>query len=84
MKKRIEMVSTKSQKLSIRKKCDLLNVPRSNLYYQPVPEKPENVKMMNIMDRHLLKHPKEGVESMVNFLKEKRMSSRSKENKESV
>ena len=71
MKQRIEMVSTKSQKLSIRKQCDLLNVPRSNLYYQPVPEKLENVKLMNIMDKHLLKHPTEGVVSMVNFLKEK-------------
>jgi len=48
-----------------------LNVPSSDLYYQPVPEKPDNVKMMNIMDKHLLKHPTEGILSIINFLKEK-------------
>lgn len=69
MKQRIEMVSTRIQKLSIRKQCDLLSVPRSTLYYQPVPEKPENVKMMNMMDKHLLNHPTEGVESMIDLLK---------------
>ncbi len=61
MKKRIEVVFTKSQKLSIRKQRDILNVPRSNTFYQPVPKKPESVKMMNIMDKHLIKHPTEGV-----------------------
>jgi len=47
----------------------MLCIPRSSLYYQPVAEKPENVKMMHIMDRHLLKHPTEGVVSMVDMLK---------------
>jgi len=34
-----------------------------------MPEKPENIKMMNIMDRHLLTHPTEGVISMVDMLR---------------
>lgn len=46
-------------------------VPKSSLYYAPVPEKPENIKMMNLMDKHLLIHPTEGVVSMVDWLKEK-------------
>ena len=70
MKHRIDMISRRVQKLSIRKQCELLSVPRSTLYYQSVPEKPENVKMINIMDKHLLRHPTEGVESMVDLLKE--------------
>ena len=70
MNQRIDMLTTRVQKLSIRKQCELLSVPRSTLYYQPVPEKPENVKMMNIRDKHLLRHPTEGVESMVDLLKE--------------
>jgi putative transposase len=41
------------------------------LYYEPVPEKPENIKMMHIMDKHLLSHPTEGVLSMVDMLKDK-------------
>jgi putative transposase len=39
------------------------------LYYRPVEEKPENVKMMTLMDKHLISHPTEGVVSMVYYLK---------------
>ncbi len=66
----MEAIKPNHQKISVRKQCELLMVPRSSLYYAPVPEKPENIKMMNIMDPHLLKHPTEGVESMVDMLKE--------------
>ena len=64
------MIRSNHKTLSVRKQCDVLSVPRSSLYYQPIPEKPENVKMMHIMDKHLLKHPTEGVVSMVDMLKE--------------
>ena len=57
--------------LSIRRQCDLLSVSRSSLYYRPVEEKPENVKMMTLMDKHLIRHPTEGVVSMVYYLKER-------------
>lgn len=66
----MEMISANFKRISIRKQCEILSVPRSSLYYAPIPEKPENVKMMNIMDKHLLRHPTEGVISMVNLLKE--------------
>lgn len=65
------MVNPNYTKLSVRKQCQILSVPRSSLYYAPVPEKPENIKMMNLMDRHLLHHPTEGVLSMVDWLREK-------------
>jgi len=64
------MIQPRHKELSIRKQCDILLVPRSSLYYQPIAEKPENVKMMNIMDRHLLTHPTEGVVSMVDMLRD--------------
>jgi len=64
------LVTPRCRNLSVRKQCDLLFVNRSKLYYRPVPEKPENVKMMNILDKHLMMHPTEGVESMVLFLKD--------------
>lgn len=66
----MEMIRPRHRTLSIRKQCDILSVPRSSLYYRPIPEKPENVKMMHIMDKHLLKHPTEGVVSMVDYLKD--------------
>ena len=64
------MIKPSNKMLSVRKQCDILQVPRSSLYYQPIPERPENVKMMHIMDRHLLTHPTEGVVSMVDMLRD--------------
>ena len=64
------MIRAGHNMLSVRKQCDILSIPRSSLYYQPIPEKPENVKMMHLMDRHLLNHPTEGVVSMVDLLKD--------------
>jgi len=64
------MIRSNHKVLSVRKQCEVLSVPRSSLYYQPIPEKPENVKMMHIMDKHLLRHPTEGVVSMVDMLKD--------------
>lgn len=65
MKTRLELVRPRMQKLSVRRQCELLSVNRSSLYYKPVPEKPENVKMMEVMDKHLTEHPTEGVRSLV-------------------
>ena len=66
----MEMIKLGHKVLSVRKQCDILSVPRSSLYYQPMQEKPENVKMMHLMDRHLLTHQTEGVLSMVDMLKD--------------
>jgi putative transposase len=52
----------------VRRQCELLSVNRSRLYYKPVGEKPENIKIMEIMDKHLTVHPTEGVVSLVLFL----------------
>ena len=65
------MITKEHKTLSIRKQCEILAIPRSSVYYQPVAEKPENGKMMNLMDKHLQEHPTEGVVSMVNLLREK-------------
>ncbi len=46
---------------------ELLTIHRSRLYYKPVGEKPENIKMMSLMDKHLISHPTEGVMSIVFF-----------------
>ena len=56
--------------LSVRKQCELLSVPRGQLYYTPKEERPENLQIMRIMDEHLLTHPTEGVRSMVQLLKD--------------
>lgn len=67
---RQKMVVSNHSKLSVRKQCELLGVNRSCMYYKPVEEKPENLKMMKLMDRHLIDQPTEGVESMVLWLRD--------------
>jgi putative transposase len=54
--------------MSVRKQCEVLQVPRSSLYYKPKGENEINLKLMEIMDRHLTEHPTEGVVSMVYLL----------------
>lgn len=69
MRRRAEYIRPGLRHLSVRRQCDLLSVSRSSLYYRPVEEKPENLKMMTLMDKHLIRHPTEGVVSMVYYLK---------------
>jgi putative transposase len=62
------MVRPRQKGLSVRRQCELLTIHRNRLYYQPVGEKPENIKMMSLMDKHMMNHPTEGVMSIVLFL----------------
>lgn len=55
----------------MRKQCELLTINRSSLYYRPKGESPENLKIMQIMDKHATEHPAEGVNSMVLMLQRK-------------
>ncbi|MBK9151028.1 MAG: IS3 family transposase [Saprospiraceae bacterium] len=71
MKQRAQMVEIANTKISIRRQCTLLGISRSNLYYNPVGEKQENLKMMAIIDQHLIDHPTEGVMSIVYYLRDK-------------
>jgi putative transposase len=71
MRHRAGYIRPGMRNLSVCRQCDLLSVSRSSLYYRTVEEKPENVKMMTLMDKHLIRHPTEGVVSMVYYLKER-------------
>ncbi len=53
----MEAIKLKRSAISLRRQCELLCVPPSSLYYAPIPEKPENLKMMSLMDQHLTSHP---------------------------
>ncbi len=46
MKERVKLISGRMIKLSVRKQCELLNINRSRIYYRPLGEKPENLKIM--------------------------------------
>ena len=45
-----------------------MKVNRSRLFYKSVGEKPENLKIIQIMDKHLTKRPTEGFMPVVYFL----------------
>jgi putative transposase len=65
----METIRGNHKKISLRRRCELLSVPRGTLYYEPIQEKPENIKMMDLKDKHLINHPKESVVSMVYWLR---------------
>jgi putative transposase len=43
--------------LTITDQCELLGLPRRSYYYDPVPESPENLKLMRFIDEQYLKTP---------------------------
>lgn len=55
--------------LSLRKRLNLLGLWRSSFYYQPVPESPLNLKLMDLLDRQYLKTPFYGSRRMTAYLR---------------
>ena len=56
--------------ISVRRRCELLTVNRGRFYYAPKEERPESLEVMRLMDKHLINHPTEGVQSMVAFVRD--------------
>lgn len=64
------MLVSKDNSLSIRKQCDLLDINRSTVYYNPKGESEENLRIMQIMDKQILEEPTAGVLTMQSMLEE--------------
>ena len=67
MKARKELVKPNGN-LSIRRQCKLVSINRSNVYYKPAAELPENLSIMRLIDEHYLNHPTYGVLQMQDYL----------------
>lgn len=67
MKERKEMIDI-TLKISVRRQCELLGLSRSSVYYEPVGESADNLKIMRTMDEHYLTHPSYGVLRMQDHL----------------
>jgi len=52
----------------VRRQCELLGLHRSNLYYEPVPDNVENLRLMRLIDEEYLRHPFLGSRRMVLWL----------------
>lgn len=66
--KELQSYVVNKKSISIRKQCELLEVPRSNFYYEPIGERELNLKTMRLMDEEFLDHPTHGVLQMQDFL----------------
>jgi len=63
------LINKENSLLSLRKQCQLLEINRSNLYYQPTGETAENLYLMRLLDEQYTKTPFYGVLKMTEFLR---------------
>ncbi len=62
------MLDCKYPGLSLNRKCQLLSINRSSVYYKPRPISTENLEVMKLIDAEYMKHPTNGSRSMYDFL----------------
>lgn len=65
-KERRRCIDFQHRSLSVRRQCELLGVPRSMVYYEPISETTENLRWMRQIDEQYLKTPLFGSRQMVN------------------
>jgi len=63
------MVDPAHQNLSVSRQCQILKINRSTFYYKKKPIKPEDLKLMELIDKQYLKTPTWGSRSMRNYLR---------------
>jgi putative transposase len=56
--------------LSLKRQCELVGLPRSSWYYQAVPEDPEDLRLMRMLDEQYTKTPFYGVAKMTGWFRE--------------
>ncbi len=63
------MVERDHPRISISRQCEILGISRSAFYYQALPESPENLEYMRLMDKQYLDTPFYGVDRMLSYLR---------------
>ncbi len=54
------MIDWEHLEISITRQCELLGASRSSIYYEPVKESEENLKLKRLIDAYYTEHPAEG------------------------
>lgn len=67
-KQRIEFIEKDNNGLSIKRQAELLNISRSSVYYQPIVD-PEDIQIMEAIDKIYTKHPFKGSRRIKNDLR---------------
>lgn len=63
------MIETKHPGLSVKRQCELLELPRSTYYHRPEPEADENLALMRVIDETYLAYPFFGSRQMTRWLR---------------
>ncbi len=63
--KRAIIVKEDDNSLSVRQQCELLELNRSTLYYDPIPISESDIQLMNVIDELFTKKPHLGVRQMM-------------------
>ena len=66
--KQLASYVSSSERLSVRRQCELLQISRSNFYFTPKGESDENLEIMRLMDDYHLEHPTYGVLQQQDYL----------------
>jgi len=67
---RRRLVEPEHEEISVRRQCELLGVNRSGLYYRPVGESAENLRLMRWIDEQYTRRPFYGSRRMTVWLRE--------------
>ena len=62
------MVDLEDDAISVRRQCELLGVNRASLYYTPLGESEENLRLMRLIDEQYTKTPFYGSRRMEAWL----------------
>jgi putative transposase len=63
------LIEPEHSQLSVIRQCDLLDLPRSSFYYQPVTVNPQNLHLMKLIDKEYTEHPFYGIRRMTAWLR---------------
>lgn len=66
--KRRQLATKTHPRLSLSKRCTILNISRQSVYYKPRQENALNEQLMKKIDKTFLEHPYYGVERMTDYL----------------
>lgn len=66
--KRRQLATKAHPRLSLTKRCEILNISRQSIYYKPRQESTLNEQLMKKIDEKFLEHPYYGVERMTDYL----------------
>jgi putative transposase len=63
------LIEPESTSISLTRQCELVGLVRSSYYYQPVPEREENLLFMRLLDEQYTRTPFYGIQKMTAWLR---------------